>query len=154
MADRSSAERMYRLLHDLYVLFDDSDRRTLRAFGLTNSQYTLLTLLDPHEGQHLTTLSDRLFCVRSTITRMIDHLEAAGLVQRMGDPHDRRAQCVLLTKAGVELRRRARQAHQRSLQSRLQILSEAEQQQLVALLEQVRDRVHTQLHESKEVQAE
>jgi len=46
----------------------------------------VLVLLDPDYGQRLMTLSDRMLCARSTITRLIDQMEAANLVHRITDP--------------------------------------------------------------------
>src|SRR6185369_13928985 len=91
-----SVHQQYRMLHDIYVLLDDGDRRVLENFGLTTSQYSVLMLLDPTEGRRLTTVSDRLLRARSTITRIVDQLEEARLVQRVADPEDRRAQRVVL----------------------------------------------------------
>jgi DNA-binding MarR family transcriptional regulator len=120
---------------------DAGDTRTLRDFNLTSSQYRLLMLLDPHEGQNLIRLSERMLVARSTITRLIDQLENIGIVQRVDDPDDRRAQRVALTKRGAELREQAHVAHEESLQSRFSALSEAEQAQFRALLATLRDRL-------------
>ncbi len=128
----------YRLLHDIYILLDAGDQVILREFNLTNSQYRVLTLLDPVEGQQLMTLSDRMFCARSTITRLIDQMEEQKLVHRMADPHDRRAQRVMLTPEGAALRERARAAHEKSLRERLDFLNHTELKQLAEVLEKVR----------------
>ncbi|MBI5669088.1 MAG: MarR family transcriptional regulator [Chloroflexi bacterium] len=130
--------RLYRLLHDIYVLLDAADRNLLREFDLTPSQYTLLTLLEPGDGQRLIALSDRLLVARSTITRLIDQMEAAGLVQRINDPQDRRAQRVALTAAGQTLLRQAYAAHEQSLAERLNTLDEADRQALLVLLHKLR----------------
>lgn len=131
-------QQQYRMIHDIYVLLDDGDRHVLRDFDLNTSQYAALMQLDIEDGQRLTDLSTRLLRDKSTITRIVDQLEGAGLVQRVADPDDRRAQRVVLTPAGVERRVRARAAHERSLERRLSVLSEAEQQQLSLLLDKLR----------------
>lgn len=128
----------YRLLHDIYVLLDAGDHVILRDFNLTNSQYRVLTLLDPVEGQQLMTLSDRMLCARSTITRLIDQMEAQNWVHRIADPHDRRAQRVMLTPEGTALRERARAAHETSLRERLDFLNQTDLQQLADILEKIR----------------
>lgn len=125
--------RDYRIFNDLFVLFDDIDRSTLRAFNLTPLQYQALLLLDPQEGWRLTDLSDRLLCERSTITRLVDFLESEDLLARIADADDRRSQRVILTSRGALLRDRARVAHEASLQERFRGLSEEEQQQLSQL---------------------
>ncbi len=111
----SRAKQQYRMIHNIYVQLDDGDRRVLRDFNLTNSQYTTLMLLDTDKEQRLIDLSEKMLVARSTITRLIDQMENMGLVQRMPDPSDRRAQLVHLTPAGCECRERARSAHEESL---------------------------------------
>lgn len=52
----------------------------------------------------------------SGLTRLIDRMEKAGLVQRELSTEDRRQVLVLLTQAGRTLARRARKAHHRHIQ--------------------------------------
>lgn len=130
----SDTQHLYRLIHDIYVLLDDGDNRVLRRFGLTTSQYAVLRLLDPEQGQHLITLSDTLLRARSTITRLVAQLESLGLIERHADTRDRRAQFVRLTPLGVDVRHRAQAAHEQSLVERLGKLVPQEQGQLVHLL--------------------
>jgi DNA-binding MarR family transcriptional regulator len=123
----------YRAFHDLFVMLDEGDRQVLRSFNLNQLQYQALLLLDPHEGWRLTDLSTRLLCERSTITRLVDALEAEGLINRIAEVRDRRSQRVILTAAGIALRERARAAHEASWRQRFSSLSETEQQQLMHL---------------------
>lgn len=55
-------------------------------------------------------LAQRLTCVRSNITQLVDRLEADGLVRRVDDPADRRATRAELTALGA--RRQAAGARQ------------------------------------------
>jgi DNA-binding MarR family transcriptional regulator len=142
-------QQQYRMLHDIYVLLDDGDRRVLENFGLTTSQYAVLMLLDEEEGRRLTTVSDRLLRARSTITRIVDQLEEARLVQRVADPEDRRAQRVVLTQEGIQRRELANDAHLKSLQRRLTILSVDEREMLDGLLDRLRSALRTELERSK-----
>jgi DNA-binding MarR family transcriptional regulator len=139
------AYEQYRIIHDIYVLLDDGDQRVLNNFRLTALQYGVLNLLDADEGQRLTTLSDQLLCARSTITRIIDQLERDGLVRRVGDAEDRRAQRVVLTPKGEAQRTQVRTLHEDSLERRLSILSLDEYQQLHWLLTKLRDGLRAQL---------
>ncbi len=132
------SQQQYRMIHDIYVLLDDGDRRVFRNFDLSPSQYGLLQLLDSNEGCRLTDLSARLLFDKSTITRIVDRLERANLVRREADPDDRRAQRVMLTAHGLALRAQAQEAHDESLLRRMSRLSEAEQQQLSVLLDKLR----------------
>ncbi|GEM_PF-365521 len=134
-------QQLYRLIHAIYVMLDDGDRRVLREFNLTLSQYRVLRRLDREKGQRLTTLSRRLLFAKSTITRIIDQLESEGLVQRTLDAEDRRAWRVVLTPAGEELLTRAREAHERAVQERLNGAFDSEEgrEQFSALLRTLHD---------------
>jgi DNA-binding MarR family transcriptional regulator len=138
-------QQQYRMLHDIYVLLDDGDRRVLENFGLTTSQYAVLMLLDEEEGRRLTTVSDRLLRARSTITRIVDQLEEARLVQRVADPEDRRAQRVVLTQEGIRRRELAHEAHLKSLQRRLTFLTGDEAFTLNGLLDKLRGALRSDL---------
>jgi DNA-binding MarR family transcriptional regulator len=133
------------MFHDIYVLLDDGDRRVLRAFNLSPSQFAVLVLLDGESGWRLTDLSERLLVDKSTITRIVDRLESAGLVRREADPDDRRVQRVVLTGQGQETRDRARAAHKRSIERRMGALDTDEQHQLLALLTRLRDGLQADL---------
>jgi DNA-binding MarR family transcriptional regulator len=137
--------QQYQMIHDIYVLLDDGDRRVLRDFNLSTSQFAVLLLLDGDRGWRLTDLSERLLFDKSTVTRIIDRLEHAALVRRIADPADRRVQRVVLTARGVEQRNQARAAHERSLERRLATLDSEEQRHLCALLAKLRDGLQAEI---------
>src|SRR3954467_3597572 len=45
-------------------------------------------------------LAERLSCVKSNVTQLVDRLEADGLVMRAADPNDRRSRLAVLTDSG------------------------------------------------------
>lgn len=139
MKHSNGVSQEHRLMCDIYVLLDDGDRRVLAPLGLTPLEYSILQLLDLDQGQRLTDIGAALLCVKSTITRTVDRLEADGLVRRTPDPDDRRAQRLVLTPHGVALRERAYRAHSDSVAQRLQALSSAEREQLGQLLLKLRE---------------
>lgn len=141
----TTATRCYRLIHDIYVLLDAGDRQVLSALGLTASQYRILVLLANGPSHRMTDLSDMMLCARSTVTRLIDTLESAHLVQRDPDEMDRRAQQVGLTTAGRDLLQRAQQAHDQSLADRLAPMTLNQQADLAQMLEQMRSRLRANL---------
>jgi DNA-binding MarR family transcriptional regulator len=145
ITDPSPVRRLYRLIHDIYVQLDDGDRRVLESFGLSSAQFAVLMALDEQSGNRITTLSERLLRAKSTITRLVDGLEKAGLVKRINDQEDRRALNVILTPEGSELRHQAELAHQRSLERRLAALPEADRYALEELLKSLRIGLHVEL---------
>ncbi len=141
----SLPHQQYRLFHDIYVFLDAGDNHVLRQFSLTPSQYTVLMLLDAAGGQNLIRLSERMLVARSTITRLIDQLEHMGLVRRTSDPNDRRAQRVELTADGLKVREQAYEAHEASLATRFEVLTEDEQRMLRDLLYKLRNGLLAQI---------
>lgn len=135
----------YQMIHEIYVLLDDGDRRILRTYGLNTSQYAALLLLQHTDGLRLTELSSKLLREKSTMTRVIDRLVHAGYVERRSDPDDRRAQRVVLTVSGREQVRRATIAHQHSLDRRMRALSDLEHDQLHTLLHKLRTGLRAEL---------
>ena len=130
---------IYQAIQTLYVLTDDSDRRVLKEFGLTVPQFNVLIHLERHESRCLSDLSKRLLCDRGNMTRIVDRLERAGLVQRMPDGNDRRYVQVTLTTRGEEIRRAAMAQHRASLAQRVSTLSEQEITALEALMTKLQE---------------
>lgn len=75
----------------------------LGAAGLSMAKFSALTALaNAKEPLTLSDLAERLSCVRSNITQLIDRLESDGLVRRLADPSDRRSIRAELTALGIE----------------------------------------------------
>ena len=73
------------------------------------------------------------------MTRLLDKLEARGLLQRVADPADRRALHIHLTDAGSAMWRDIDQCGQRVRERALRDMDDATRAQLTRLIEQVRD---------------
>jgi DNA-binding MarR family transcriptional regulator len=139
------AKLQHRLIHDVYVLLDDGDRRVLEELHLSPLEFSVLRQLDAEDGRRLTDVGATLLCVKSTITRVADRLERNGLLMRSPDPSDRRAQRLLLTPKGSWILERAIRTHDRSVERRMSKLSADEQHTLGALLAKLRDHLHDEL---------
>jgi DNA-binding MarR family transcriptional regulator len=73
----------------------------LEPLGLSLAKFGLLArLAEAGEPLPLSALADRLACVRSNITQLVDRLEADRLVRRIDDSQDRRSIRALLTDEG------------------------------------------------------
>ena len=77
----------------------------LEPRGLTLQQYNVLRILRGSKGAPLPTLEigARLIEQAPGITRLLDRLEAKGLVRRERDANDRRLVQCWITAAGIEL---------------------------------------------------
>ena len=115
--------------------------RELAAAGheLTFSQYITLKKLASGCTAGVTDLARAADLNPGAMTRLLDRLEAHGLLARAADPHDRRALHIHLTEAGVAMWRDIDQCGQRVRERALQGMDEATRTQLTRLLEQVRD---------------
>ena len=75
----------------------------LAGVGLSGAKHAALSLLVTHgRPMSLSELAEKLTCVRSNITQLVDRLEADGLVKRIDDPADRRAVRAEVTRLGRE----------------------------------------------------
>jgi len=73
----------------------------LGAVGLSLAKFGVLkALAEAGDSLPLSQLAQRIQCVRSNITQLVDRLEADGLVRRLDDPDDRRVVRAALTQAG------------------------------------------------------
>jgi DNA-binding MarR family transcriptional regulator len=98
--------RLLALLHAAGSAESFVDSR-LSAVGLSLPKLAALDRLMQTGGAlPLGQLADRLACVKSNVTQLVDRLEADGLVTREPDPNDRRSRLAVITNAG-------RQAHEK-----------------------------------------
>jgi DNA-binding MarR family transcriptional regulator len=99
----------------------------------------LLELRRAEEGRLLhNEIGGKILLSKSNVTRVVDRLEAQGLVRREDCPGDRRSAFVVITVAGRELQARMWEDYRASLTQRVGArLTEAEAKQLTILLMQL-----------------
>lgn len=88
-------------------LVSDCGRRLRRLFdqrvrdlGVTGPQARLLLLVDRDPGRPQSFYAAELDIEPITLTRMLDRMEDAGLIERCPDPDDRRARLIRYTANG------------------------------------------------------
>src|SRR5437868_2153255 len=110
-------------------------------FRITGQQYNVLRILRGAEpvGLPTLTIAERMIERTPGITRMIDRLEAKGLVAREVRPHDRRRVYCRITKKGLSLLKLLDDPVREFNRSAFRALNDAELKQLVALLEKARE---------------
>lgn len=83
----------------------DSFERMLRPHGITATQYNVLRILRGAEPNGLcrNDVRDRLLTRMPDATRLLDRMEAAGLVKRDRDSEDRRMVTTRITQKGRKL---------------------------------------------------
>jgi len=94
------ASVLFALLHTAGAAEAHLESR-LATIGLSVPKLAALTALrEAGESLPLGQLAERLSCVKSNITQLVDRLEADGFVKRLADPADRRTRLAVLTGAG------------------------------------------------------
>jgi DNA-binding MarR family transcriptional regulator len=79
------------LLHDVARLVRvEADKRARQQHGMTRAQWGILVWLKRQPGISQKELSEFLEVEPITVARLIDRLEARGMVERRPDPRDRR----------------------------------------------------------------
>src|SRR5688572_23542325 len=88
------------LLHAAYAAQAEVETQ-LSALDLSLPRLLALkALAEADGGLPLGQLAERLSCVKSNITQLVDRLEADGFVARASAPGDRRTKLAVLTAAG------------------------------------------------------
>jgi MarR family transcriptional regulator, organic hydroperoxide resistance regulator len=96
----------WRLLLDLLKASQGVLQEVWTEFGVSSAQGDLLSSLRPGEPVTMVSLARCLRCHDSNVTGLVDRLEQRGLIERRGDPRDRRIKLIALTSEGEALRRR------------------------------------------------
>lgn len=98
----------------------------------------LLSLYDTSDGSSTPSqLAEQLAVTRGTITGLLDGLERSGLIERDDYPADRRMLTIRLTASGKAFVDRFLPEHLRHIKLLMSHLNEAEQRQMVMLLEKL-----------------
>jgi len=126
------------LLNDSARLFRRSFNARTRDSGITALQWRLITYLKRHEGIRQGPLAELIEVEPITLSRMVDRLVEAELVERRADPADRRAWQLYPTPRAVELLNGMRPIADALTAEAIEGLSPAEIDQLTDLVERVR----------------
>jgi DNA-binding MarR family transcriptional regulator len=105
MADDDAAREAWLLMSDL-VLDHERRREVADAVGMTFARASTVRRL-VRRPMSMRELADALGIDPPNATKVVDDLEARGLVQRRPHPTDRRAKLVEATRKGKALARRA-----------------------------------------------
>ena len=113
----------------------------LNTIGLSLAKLAALNVLrEAGDSLPLGQLADRLSCVKSNITQLVDRLEADGLVMRTPDPNDRRSRLAVTTAAGRKSCTAGLRLQERTERQLFGGLSANEARQLAALMGKVTKR--------------
>jgi len=116
----------------------ESELRAERDLGLAEYDALVqLALADSHR-LHMSDLAERVLLSRSGVSRLVDRLEASGLVVRAACREDARVSWATLTDAGLARVREASPAHFRGVEAHfLARIPEADRESFIHALETV-----------------
>lgn len=139
-ADACSGSALGLLFRQVRDAMSARMERELAAAGhdLTFSQFIAIKKLAAGAAS-VTDLARAADLNPGAMTRLLDKLEARGLLVRVADPGDRRALHIHLTDEGTAMWRDIDQCGQRVRERALRGMDDATRAQLTHLLEQVRD---------------
>jgi DNA-binding MarR family transcriptional regulator len=125
------------LLHTAYAAQAEVEAKLAGIDLSLPKLLALRALFDAGDALPLGQLAERLSCVKSNITQLVDRLEADGLVARRADPGDRRTKLAELTAAGRAACLEGSRLQQETERALLMALSDSESRQLALLLEKI-----------------
>ena len=112
----------------------------LKAYDLSPASGLVLSMLaDAEAPLSPYEIADRLIISRATVTGLIDSLERRGYAQRIPHQSDRRMILVEPTDTGSQVANAFRPVVHENQKVWLEVLSEADQQRLIASLHQLQD---------------
>jgi len=92
----------FSLIHAAHAI-EGRMEEALATVNLSGAKFAALSMLvAAARPLSLSELAEKLTCVRSNITQLVDRLEAEGLVKRTDDPADRRGVRAEVTPLGRE----------------------------------------------------
>jgi DNA-binding MarR family transcriptional regulator len=135
------------LVHDVARLLRKRLEQRARAagIGLSRAQWRVLAYIARCEGMHQAALAAILDIEPITLVRLLDRLEAMGLVERRLDPRDRRQRNLFLTDRALPELERIRQLGTEVREEALAGLDEASRKRLLAELGSIKSNLQTAL---------
>jgi DNA-binding MarR family transcriptional regulator len=132
-------EAYLNLVRTSAALTDDLEQ-VLRPFGITGPQYNVLRILKGAGSKGLcrNEVRDRMLTRMSDMTRLLDRMEGAGLVERERSAEDRRQVSTCITKQGREVLAKASDLVEREHARALGHLSQQQLRTLIELLTALR----------------
>jgi MarR family 2-MHQ and catechol resistance regulon transcriptional repressor len=111
--------------------------RNLESLGLSLTEFRVLNRLQQDGPSPMARLARDQGLTRSSMTSVVDRLEAQGLVRRIRSREDRRVITIRISPRGRELRGKALTAHQAFVSHSLETLSSSEAASLVLLFQKI-----------------
>jgi DNA-binding MarR family transcriptional regulator len=126
------------LITDVARLYRTALDRKMNRFGLTRSQWWLLSFVVYFDGSTQQQLADLMDAGKAGVTKLIDKLESKGLVKRVADAADARQKRVFLSSRVKPLAEEVEHEITKVAEASLVGFSDAEITQLNTLIMRIR----------------
>ena len=132
-------------IHDVARLMRHNFNRRVQSLGLglTLAQCRVIVHLARQEGMQQVKLAELLDIQPITLARLLDKLEASGLIERRRDPADRRAFCIYLSPQGRPVLERIREQGTRVRADACAGLDEAQMKKFLQVLQRIENNLLT-----------
>ncbi|GAB1717242.1 MAG: transcriptional regulator, MarR family [Nitrobacter sp.] len=145
MPDRSiESDFLFTLFEVQRLLRLFADKQASR-YGLNRAQWAVLAKLERTEGLKQADVAELMEMQPITLTRLIDKLCKAGLIERRGDDTDRRINRLYLTRAARPLLAQLAALRGEITQAALADIAIADARRLIEQLQTVKDNVRNAL---------
>lgn len=135
--EQATVADVVRRLHGIFKTVDTFSREVLQEFGVTGPQLWALREIRSAGNLTIGQLADRLYLHISTVSGILDRLEARGLVKRLRDQEDRRLVHLEVTRKGREILTRAPEPPRSKVLRGVRRLSTGEVRRLKSALERL-----------------
>ncbi|NLG62961.1 MAG: MarR family transcriptional regulator [Candidatus Cloacimonetes bacterium] len=124
-----------------WAVLEHSFSEALKPYGITPTQYNVLRILRGagDSGLCRAEVMERMITMVPDATRLLDRMEAAGLIERQRSSEDRRFVTTRITRRGLELLDQLDEPVRTLHRQHLGALEPARLRELISLLAQVRD---------------
>lgn len=130
----------YHLRRTQVAIFRHFSRTVAAETGITPGLLGMLQVIAANPGLAQSRLAEAMEVDRSTIVKVVDQLEARGLIVREASASDKRSYCLRLTAQGAAELPRMQRLMIEHEDAFAQPLSAKERRQLIALLKRLCDR--------------
>ncbi|MCZ0717645.1 MarR family winged helix-turn-helix transcriptional regulator [Aerococcus kribbianus] len=149
--DKTAQESLHALRVTLranqYIL--DILKRDMRQYGLSENEFTVLELLYNRGPQAIQKIGQRILIPNSSLTYVIDRLEAKELAKREKNPDDRRIIMASITHLGREKMEAAFASHTQCIAAIFANLTSQERQNYISLMKKVGFKAQEIVEENK-----
>jgi DNA-binding MarR family transcriptional regulator len=130
-AGRGTEQSFGFLIQDVARLLRRNFNRRVQELGLTQAQWQVLSCLSRNEGIRQSQLAELLELQPISVARLIDRMEAGGLLKRYPDPSDRRAFNLRLTGKAAPVLKKMQEYGLQVREQALEGLPETERQKML-----------------------